>query len=241
MKQPTVFDYPLVIKRVQNFISISVPDLNITQIATLPHDFSEPAALALGKSIIKAWVKSNQEIKRKTLNPSGPHYPTPSRIRKSILSPQDDAKEYLSVPEVAKLLKCSQETVRRLADKNILKCQKTRGKTGHRRFSEAHIQEFMNSMNTAAALDIANAAAKGHIGTANGSDTAYDPSLRNSGYKSRHMPKNRSTLTTSQMAQLLNVSPSQIRRMVEDKILTCRRSKGGHRRFAKLLGSMDEV
>lgn len=127
------FDYPIVIKQAMGFITISVPDLGITVVESLPPGgrMDPKFLLKIANHIGRSWIKANEEIQRmKGHRP----LPRPSST-KGILNPDPDPG--LSTPHAAKVLGVHENTVRNLVEAKIMKCKKTAG--GHRRFAEGEV------------------------------------------------------------------------------------------------------
>jgi len=136
----TSFDYPIIIKHVHGFLTVSVPDLGISEKIQITKSFYKKETLNQNKD--KIW-----NLLVNVLNQSESHVqykkwvPDASQIKSSLKKP---AKDY-SLPEFQKALsqyiKVSENTIRRAIEKGQIICLKTAG--GHRRIPESEIERYL--------------------------------------------------------------------------------------------------
>ena len=108
----TVFQYPLVIRQVDVWMVFSLPDLKISIVDDGPHKNFGPKYIAkLAKNLAKLYIKGDRRLKE--LAQLGKRFPTPSYIKNSTTVQKN---ETLTVSEVAEIMNCSADTVRRKAD-----------------------------------------------------------------------------------------------------------------------------
>lgn len=146
MKKPSsVLEYPLVIRKVLESMTISAPDLSLWHTIALPPKklqnnhyvtvFSDEYALLLGRAMIDLWKKTNIHIKEKKWAPAA------SDIKNSVRKSQ----KALSVPKFCALvndvIKVSEDTIRRDIDKKKIKAYKTSG--GHRRIPASELGVYL--------------------------------------------------------------------------------------------------
>lgn len=151
MKKPShVLEYPLVVRKVLENMTISLPDLSIWTTLALPPkvktengyvtQFNDEYALKLGREILRTYTKATKHMYEKKWVPSA------SDI-KSVVTKQDKP---LTVPAFAKLISqvvpVSKDTIRRDIDRDIIKCAKTSG--GHRRIPGSEIGRYLNYLQT---------------------------------------------------------------------------------------------
>jgi len=136
----TQFDYPIVIKYVHGFLTVSVPDLGISDKSPIAKDFFEKKKLAENKekiwSLIAALIEeSHQHIENKKWKPE------PSQIKNQLKKAEKD----YSLPEFQKKLSAyvsiSENTLRREISKGLIICHITDG--GHRRIPESEIFSYI--------------------------------------------------------------------------------------------------
>ena len=155
MKKPqSVLEYPVVIRKVLDQLTISAPDLSLwTSIPAPQRKFEDGAmksimndeyALDLGRAIIKAWRQVDSHISEKKWVPEA------STFRKSVVTETGD----LSLPEFTRLVQkqvsVSQDTVRRAVDRGTIKAYKTTG--GHRRIPYSSLPEYLDFLARNAAI-----------------------------------------------------------------------------------------
>ena len=108
----TVFQYPLVIRQVDIWTVISIPDLKISLVEDGPHKGVGPKYFVkISKAIAKTYIKGDRHLKE--LARLGKRFPKPSYIKHSTTTQKN---ETLTVSEVAEIMNCSVNTVRRKAD-----------------------------------------------------------------------------------------------------------------------------
>ena len=146
MKKPShVLEYPLVVRKVLENMTVSVPDLGIW--ATLPTppkvktekgyvtQFNDEYALLLGREILRTYKKATLHMHEKKWVPDA------SDIRAVVKKAEKD----LTVPKFTKLINqvvtVSEDTVRRDLEKGIIKGLKTSG--GHRRIPGSEVGAYL--------------------------------------------------------------------------------------------------
>ena len=77
----SILDYPIVIKKYQGYLVISVPDLGVTHIEDLPpkNRLTKPYVFKLATALAKVWLKSAAILKKKSMIQKEP--PVCSSIR----------------------------------------------------------------------------------------------------------------------------------------------------------------
>jgi len=146
MKKPShVLEYPLVVRKVQNSLTVSVPDLSIWGTLELPPkvktekgyvtQFNDEYALKLGREILRTYSRATRHMSEKKWVPNA------SDI-KAVVTKQDKP---LTVPAFTKLIgqvvPVSQDTVRRDIERGVIKCSKTSG--GHRRIPGSEVGRYL--------------------------------------------------------------------------------------------------
>lgn len=147
MKKPShVLEYPLVVRKVQDSLTVSVPDLSIWGTLELPPkvktqngyvtQFNDEYALKVGREILRTYVRATKHMNEKKWVPNA------SDI-KAVITKQDKP---LTVPAFTKLISqvvpISQDTVRRDVERGVLKCSKTSG--GHRRIAGSEVGRYLS-------------------------------------------------------------------------------------------------
>ncbi|MFN3454410.1 MAG: helix-turn-helix domain-containing protein [Pseudobdellovibrio sp.] len=136
----TTFDYPIVIKHIHGFLTISVPDLGISEKIPIDKNFHEEKKLEQNKEHI--WKFLSDIIKvadshRKTKK----WVPNPSQIKAQLKKAEKD----YSLPEFQKALSShisiSENTIRREIQRGKIICYTTEG--GHRRIPESELQRYL--------------------------------------------------------------------------------------------------
>lgn len=149
MKRSTnPFAYPFVIKQVQEFITVSVPDLEITVAETAPSGCLPGSAgyvTVLNALILKAARKVLERTRLIEELPKNAPRPAraPSLIRNSITTTKE-TKEELSTKEAAAFLGVSQASLKRWESRGLVAASKTAG--GHRKFNLGILNEAKASM-----------------------------------------------------------------------------------------------
>jgi excisionase family DNA binding protein len=146
MKKPSsILEYPIVIRKVLNFLTISSPDLSIFKSIPLPEkrisnnryvtQFNDQYALSLGRAVIEIWKDVDRHIQTKKWAPAASH------IKHTVTKSQ----KALSVPAFKKLVAMtvdvSEDTIRRDVDDKRIKSYKTRG--GHRRIPASELGPYL--------------------------------------------------------------------------------------------------
>lgn len=151
MRKPAhVLEYPLVVRKVLENMTVSVPDLSIWTTLPLPPkvktekgyvtQFNDEYALHLGREILRTYSRAAKHMHEKKWVPNA------SDI-KAVVMKQDKP---LSVPAftrlIAQVVNVSQDTVRRDIDAGIIKCKRTTG--GHRRIPASEVGRYLNYFET---------------------------------------------------------------------------------------------
>lgn len=126
--------YPVTVKMHQGFITFSLTDFHHFSVIDAPPKGqpSKKHLLEIGVGVWKGWLKAQERLQ--TFDKVSKKAPSPSLASKVI-----ESRKYkkLSVADVAKILNCSENTVRRKADRGEIPCEITDG--GTRRFLEKDI------------------------------------------------------------------------------------------------------
>ena len=146
MKKPSsILEYPIVVRKVLEHLTISSPDLSIFKSIPLPEkrisnnryvtDLSSDYALSLGRAVIEVWKQVDSHIQTKKWAPAA------SSIKHTVTKSQ----KALSVPAFKKLVAMtvdvSEDTIRRDVDDKRIKSYKTRG--GHRRIPASELGPYL--------------------------------------------------------------------------------------------------
>jgi len=136
----TQFDYPIVFKYVHGFLTVSIPDLGISEKISIPKDFYQNNNLLNHKESI--WNLMAQAIQEATFHIEKKKWkPEASQIKTQLKKPEKD----YSLPEFQKKLSeyisVSENTLRREISKGLIICQITNG--GHRRIPESEIANYL--------------------------------------------------------------------------------------------------
>ncbi len=134
--------YPIVIKQVHESLVISSPDLEThlsLYIGTAP--ITEKLMFDVMEKILKLW--SLAQNKTKDFSAARMKPPVPSSIRGVLSVPREHE---LNLPDAAKALSVSQNTLRRMIKRGAIKARFTDG--GHRRISEVEIREYLERKST---------------------------------------------------------------------------------------------
>lgn len=141
MKRPaSVLEYPVVLRKHLNFMTISIPDLGVTLIEELPPSkkLNRDYVTRIAMKITEAWLKAQKIIKDKSEHRK--YLPTASDIRTSIKKPEKD----LTPARFAELVGVSKETIIRDCAKKLIRAKRTSG--GHYRIPIAQVglyQEYL--------------------------------------------------------------------------------------------------
>ena len=141
MKKPTsILEYPVVLRKHLNFMTISIPDLGITLVEELPKDkkLNKNYVTQIAQKIGAAWVKGQRVLMDKSQHRK--YIPEASDIRSSVKKPEKD----LSPAQFAKLVGVSKETIIRDCKKQLIRARRTSG--GHFRIPLAQVglyQEYL--------------------------------------------------------------------------------------------------
>lgn len=145
-------EYPLVIKKVYNYVTISIPDLGISRKIPLPLTPQEQVSSSLFeknsvfkmmflKEIEEVYTEAERHLAQKKWKPA------PSTI-KNQLTP--NIKSY-SLPEFRKLISChynlSENTLRREIERGRIIAHKTEG--GHRRIPHSEFVRYLETLTKA--------------------------------------------------------------------------------------------
>ena len=124
--------YPLVIQVIEHYLTIYAPDFDYRVAEPYrPHDIGQTEMMIM---------KVRREIASKMNLFSKDQTPLPSPTKgKQVFAVID--QDTLSTREVARLMRVSEETVRRLAARGALKLHLTPG--GHRRFLRSSVNEYI--------------------------------------------------------------------------------------------------
>ncbi len=130
-------EYPLTIKMVEGYLVFSVKDFNLSLVEEMPAGGkTSPEFLRkVMAAIAKSWIKTQERIKE--FEASGRTLPDPSKIR--VATRELGKTKPLSAPQVAKILKVSENSVRRIP-KSELRYRRTAG--GHRRYSIGALKAY---------------------------------------------------------------------------------------------------
>lgn len=126
MKKPTsALEYPVVLRKHLNFMTISVPDLNLTLVEELPRDqkLNKDYVTRIATKIAQAWVKTQQILHDKSQARSP--LPDASDIRSSIKKKEKD----LTPAQFGQLVGISKRTILRDCEKKLIQAKRTTG--GH--------------------------------------------------------------------------------------------------------------
>lgn len=141
-------NYPLVIKRVYDYVTVSVPDLGIAAKVPLPKEVSASASVTeflleesgnfrklLLQAIFEAYAEAEKHMKTKKWQPY------PSSIRNQLKTKEKD----YSLPEFKKKIgehmNISENTLRREIKKGRIIAYITEG--GHRRIPESEVSRYL--------------------------------------------------------------------------------------------------
>lgn len=130
------FEYPFVVKQVNEWITVSVPDLEITVAEQVSREtkINKDYVTAINTLMLKAAKKVLERMAR--LNEAGKKAPKgPSFIRQTI---QITDKEAISTKIAAQYLGISQASLKRWEIQGVINASKSRG--GHRKFNLGELE-----------------------------------------------------------------------------------------------------
>ncbi|GEM_PF-6688704 len=130
------FEYPFVIKQVNEWISVSVPDLEITVADQVPRDtkITKDYVTKINTLMLKAAKKVLERMTR--LEEVGKQSSKPpSFIRQTL---QITNKEHISTKVAAKYLGISEASLKRWETQGAIRAHKSRG--GHRKFNLGELE-----------------------------------------------------------------------------------------------------
>ena len=141
-RSPNPFTYPFVVKQVQEFITVSVPDLEITVADYAPKSqlIDRDYVTTLNTVLLRAAKQVLERMTRLEEAHKKPYRP-PSFVRHTL---QTARKDTLSTAEAAKDLGVSPATLKRWELSTIIEAVKTPG--GHRSFSINEIERVKEEM-----------------------------------------------------------------------------------------------
>lgn len=130
------FEYPFVIKQVNEWISVSVPDLEITVADQVPRDakINKDYVTTINTLMLKAAKKVLERMTRLEEVGKQPSRP-PSFIRQTL---QITNKEQISTKLAAKYLGISEASLKRWEAQGVIRATKSRG--GHRKFNLGELE-----------------------------------------------------------------------------------------------------
>jgi len=131
--------YPIVIKQVLDSLVISCPDLDITLSVSIPEKLDKDFVYNVGRRIVDLWARTEEKLSNFDSAKMKP--PTPSSIKGSVTLPRDHE---LTLPEAARQIGVSENTLRRMIKRGSIKSRFTDG--GHRRISENEIREYLENL-----------------------------------------------------------------------------------------------
>ncbi len=126
MKKPSsILEYPVVLRKHLNFMTISIPDLGVTIVEELPKDkkLTNNYVTQIGRRIGNVWVKGQRLLLDRSQHKK--YVPPASDIRTSLKKPEKD----LSPARFAELVGVSKDTIIRDCKSQIIRARRTSG--GH--------------------------------------------------------------------------------------------------------------
>lgn len=139
MKKPnSVLDYPLVLRKHLNYMTISIPDLGITLVEELPADkkLTKDYVTQISKRMAEAWIKAQRIIVDKSQHRK--HLPAASDIRGSVKKKEKD----LSPSDFSELVGVSKRTIIRDCEKKLIRARRTSG--GHYRIPLTQVSLYQD-------------------------------------------------------------------------------------------------
>jgi excisionase family DNA binding protein len=148
MKKPSsVLEYPIVVRKHLNYITISMPDLGLFETLELPEkNLNKDYVTLLAARISSLWIKATKHVNEKKWVPEA------SDIKSSV---RKATKKDLTPLQFAKQAGVSEQTIRRDIERGIIKAKRTGG--GHRKIPESQIPlylQFLKSGNKRSKDDI---------------------------------------------------------------------------------------
>lgn len=142
MNPLAIFQYPFVIKQVNEFLLVTVPDfeVHVSDIIPANESLNKDYVTRVNKLLIRA-AKLVIEKQRQLEEVGKKHYHPPSYINQTI---QIKNKESISAKTAAKYLGISERTLRRWELDGVIRSTKTRG--GHRSFNLAELDRVKAQM-----------------------------------------------------------------------------------------------
>lgn len=142
----SAFEYPLTIKLIDRYFVISLSDLEIIRTVPLNEGkFDLQTLRALEKAMSQCWKEAHNLIRNRVR--ANIELPLPSKIKSPMgkETPSDLQSRPLTAPEVAKLLKVSESSVRRIPKKLLPYKQPRKIKCGrgHRRYLPKDVVEYL--------------------------------------------------------------------------------------------------
>lgn len=130
------FAYPFVVKQVNEWLTVSVPDLEITVAEQLPRDqkINKDYVTHINTLMLKAAKKVLERMTRLEEAGKNPTRP-PSYIRQTV---QITNKEAITTAMAAKYLGISEASLKRWEAQGVIQATKTRG--GHRKFNLGELE-----------------------------------------------------------------------------------------------------
>ena len=137
MKNPrSALYYPIVVKRSHDYITFSVPDLNLTIFENLPENnkLDKDYVTRLGQKLAEAWIKTQDIMKKKEAARSP--LPEASLIRTSVQM----SEKPLTPTKFAKYVGVSYRTIIRDCEKGLIHAERTTG--GHYKIPHSEISLY---------------------------------------------------------------------------------------------------
>lgn len=138
------FEYPLVIKALHGYLTISVPDLGLFEKIKISSDFYQNISKAENKLLLL-------ELLTKTIQDTQKHVsekkwkPEASSIKSQLKKTEKDFSLPEFQKELSKYVSVSENTLRREINKGHIICLSTTG--GHRRIPESEIMRYVHYLN----------------------------------------------------------------------------------------------
>jgi excisionase family DNA binding protein len=143
-KLMTEFNYPIVLKYIHGFLTISIPDLGIDAKIPMSQDFYQSQKLAQNKDEIWRLLVSTIEQATKHIE-TKKWVPDASQIKSQLKAPEQDFSLPEFCREVSKYITISENTLRREISRGKIICYTTEG--GHRRIPASEVQRYLKDCN----------------------------------------------------------------------------------------------